>query len=246
MKKLILAGASLAAIATMPMSAQAQDSSVDWSLGVDYVTQYVFRGASLADDAIQPYVEATAGNFTIGAWASTGVGENSVFAGDEIDLYAGYSVPLDGAVSLDLGATYYHYPQSGDFFQTKDGGAGSYEASVALGFGEVALAPSIAAYYDLTLDQITLEGSVGHSVEIGEKASLDLGLTAGLTDGDIGDWEWATASAAISKPLRENVAGYIGVNYSLNSEDLLNFGKGINGNAKDNLLWMGVGVSTDF
>ena len=130
--------------------------------------QYVFRGVSLADDAVQPYVEASYGNFTVGGWFSTGIGANSVFAGDEFDLYAGYSVPLDSSISLDLGATYYHYPQGGDFFETDDGGTGSYEVSASVGFGDVPLAPSVSAYYDFTLEAFTVEGAVGHSVPFGE------------------------------------------------------------------------------
>jgi len=94
MKHLTLAAALLCATAIAP-TAYAGDAELSVSTGVDFVSQYVFRGVSLADDAVQPYVEASFGDFTVGGWFSTAIGANSIFAGDEFDLYVGYSVPLD-------------------------------------------------------------------------------------------------------------------------------------------------------
>lgn len=245
MKHFTLAAALLCATAIAPV-ASAQDAELSVSTGVDVTSQYVFRGVSLADDAIQPYAELSLGNFTIGGWASTGIGANSIFAGDEFDLYVGYSVPLDSSISLDLGATYYHYPQGGDFFETKDGGAGTYEVSASVGFGEVPFSPSVTAYYDLTLEAFTLEGGAGHSVEIGEAQSLDLGLTVGLVDGDGFSYEWATASAAVSHAFSDDVSGYIGANFALNSEDALDFDSTLNGDPKGSMFWLGTGISAGF
>ncbi len=245
MKQLTLAAALLCATAIAP-TAYAQDAELSVSTGVDFTSQYVFRGVSLADDAVQPYVEASYGDFTVGGWFSTGIGANSIFAGDEFDLYVGYSVPLDSSISLDLGATYYHYPQGGDFFETKDGAAGTYEVSAAVGFGDVPLSPTVAAYYDLTLEAFTLEGGVGHSVEIGEAQSLDLGLTVGVVDGDGFSYEWGTASAAVSHAFSDDVSAYIGANFALNSEDVLDFDSAINGDPKGSMLWLGTGISAGF
>jgi uncharacterized protein (TIGR02001 family) len=245
MKHFTLAAALLCATAMAP-AAYAEDAELSVSTGVDFVSQYVFRGVSLADDAVQPYVEASYGNFTVGGWFSTGIGANSIVAGDEFDLYAGYSVPLDSSISLDLGATYYHYPQGGDFFETKNGGAGSYEVSAAVGFGEVPLAPTVAAYYDFTLEAFTLEGGVGHSVEIGDAQSLDLGLTVGLVDGDGFSYEYGQASAAVSHAFTDDVSAYIGANFALNSEDALDFDSIINGDPKGSMFWLGTGISAGF
>ncbi|MGB3457501.1 MAG: TorF family putative porin [Litorimonas sp.] len=232
---------SLAATGAIATPAAAQD--VDWSIGVDYVTEYVFRGASLGADSIQPYVEASVGNFTVGAWASTAFGEGSAAAADEIDFYAGYSVPLEGPLSLDLGVTYYHYPQGGGLLETDNGGTGSYEFSAAVGFGEVPLAPSLAAYYDVTLENFTVEGAIGHSVGFGEKNGLDLGLTVGLVDGDGFSYEWATASVALPFAISDSASVYVGANYTLNSDDALDFNAL---NPRDELLWFGTGISTSF
>lgn len=245
MKKFTFAAALLAATAMAP-TAFAQDSEISVSTGVDYVSQYVFRGVSFADDAVQPYAELSYGDFTVGGWFSTGVGENSIAAGDEIDLYAGYSVPLNSSISLDLGATYYHFPQGGSFFSTDGGSAGTYEVSASVGFGDVPLSPAVTAYYDFTLEAFTLAGDVSHSFAIGENQSFDLGLTVGLVDGDGFSYEWGTASAALSHGFTDDVSAYIGANYSLNSEDLLDFDSIINGEPEGDLFWIGTGVSAGF
>jgi len=268
MKNLKLAAVLLCATAMAPTTSYAGDLSV--STGVDYVSEYVFRGTSFAGASVQPYAEASVGNFTVGGWFSTAIGELSSEAGDEFDLYVGYSVPLDSSISLDLGATYYHFPDAGSFFATDDGAAGTYEVSASLGFGEVPLAPSVTAYYDFTLDAFTLEGSVGHSFEVGPQQSFDLGLTAGLVEGD---YEWATASASLGHSFTDDVSAYIGVNYSISSEDTLDFGEfttlvaeldedGVAvldadgeavfleetnfGATDDNKFWVGVGISAGF
>ena len=55
MKKILIGTASFLIAATTAMPAYSQDVSV--STSIDYVTDYVFRGVSLADSAIQPGVE---------------------------------------------------------------------------------------------------------------------------------------------------------------------------------------------
>lgn len=248
MKHLTLAALLLGASAISP-AAFAQDSELSVSTGVDYVSQYVFRGGSLADDSIQPWAEASYGNFTVGGWFSTGIGENSFAATDEFDLYAGYSVPLDSSISLDLGATYYHYPQLGSFFstaieETTQLNAGTYEVSASVGFGEIPLSPSVTAYYDLTLDNFTLEASAGHSFALTETNAFDLGLTVGLVDVDNGtSYEWATASASVSHGFTDAVSAYVGANFTLNSEDFLDFDSP---EGEDNLFWVGTGISAGF
>lgn len=246
--KLLKSSAALAALtafAAMPTTASAQDISV--STGVDLVSEYVFRGVSFADTAVQPYVEATVGSLTFGAWASTGFGDTSPVAGDEIDLYASYNFALSDTVSLDAGITYYHFPQGGSLFETNGGGAGSYEASLGASFDVIA-APSITAYYDFTLEAFTVEGGISHSIAFpaNDKTSLDLGLTAGLVDGDGFSYEYGSASASLGYALSDNTSTYIGANYVINSDDALGFSRIIDGNPTDNLFWVGAGISAGF
>jgi len=243
MKKLLLGTASLIIAATAPMAAHAGDLSV--STSVDYVTDYVFRGVSLADSAIQPGVEVAVGDFTVGAWFSTGVGETSILAGDEVDLYASYSFALSDLVSTDVGVTYYHYPQGGSLFSTNDGGSGTYEVFASLGF-DTALSPSVSAYYDFTLEAFTIEGGVGHSFAAGDKTSFDLGATVGLVDGDGFSYEYGQASASLGYAFTDAVSAYVGANYALSSEDSLNYRDILQGGGKDNLLFFGAGVAAGF
>jgi hypothetical protein len=117
------------------------------------------------------------------------------------------------------------------------------------------LSPSAYVYYDLDLEALTLEGSVGHSYATSDSTSLDLGLTAGLVTADGGgDYEYATASASYGYSFTDDVSAYIGANYSLSSVDSLNFrnftdvvtGSNFSATTDDNLLWFGVGVAAGF
>lgn len=249
-----LLGASYAILAALSAPVTAQAGDVDWSIGTDFVTEYVFRGVSLGGNSVQPYVEASKGNFTAGAWFSTQVGSGSELSPDEIDFYAGYSVSLDGPVSLDLGVTYYHYPQTGALFATDDGAAGTYEVSASIGL-DAPFAPSISAYYDLTLEAFTVEGALGHSISLGEKQGADFGLTLGVVDGDGFSYEWATASAALTHAITDAASIYLGANFTVNSDDntldLEKFANPATGTAflagtDDSMAWFGTGISTSF
>lgn len=240
--KLALSTALVVALLS-PITASADELSV--STSVDYVTDYVFRGVSLADSAIQPGVEMAVGSFSAGAWFSTGVGDTSIAAGDEVDLYMGYSLGLSDTIGLDLGATYYHYPQGGSLFDTDGGAAGTYEVSAGLSF-DTALSPSVTAYYDLTLEAFTLEGGIGHSVPMSDKTSLDLGLTAGIVDGDGFSYEYGQASASVGYSFTDAVSAYVGANYVLSSEDSLNYKKLLTTGGKDNLFFFGTGIAAGF
>jgi len=233
----------LAAPLTVSTAAMAND--VSYSVGVDYVTEYVFRGVSLADQAIQPYAEASFGNFTAGVWASLSEGTGSAAAGDEVDLYVSYSLPVEGPVSFDTGLTYYHYPQGGGLFETDGGSAGTYEVSLSAGF-DAPLEPSLTAFYDLTLEAFTLEGGLSKSVPVTDAVGLDLGLTAGLVDGDGFSYEYGSLSAAFSTALGEAASAYVGGNLALSSDRTLNFDDLIAGGGRKDNVWFGVGVSTGF
>ena len=230
MKKLLLASATLAITSAAPLAAQAQDYSI--SASIDYVTEYVFRGVSLEDEAIQPGIEVAVGDFAVGAWASAGFGSDSQADTDELDLYASYGFSLSDIISGSVGVTNYIYPDGQDTFEFSLGGS-----------LDTVLAPSLTAYYDVTLEAFTLEGGVSHSFPVAPSTSFDLGLTAGLVDGDGFSYEYGSASASLGYEFAENFSGYVGANYVINSEDALDFD---GPTADDNLLWFGVGVASGF
>jgi len=181
MKKLLLGTASLMAAVTAAMPAQAGDVSV--STSIDYVSEYVFRGVSFARGAVQPGISISKDNFTVGVWTSAAIGEASVVAGDEIDVYASYGFNVSDTISASVGATIYHFPDvPGSLFDF--GGASTLEFNGGLSFN-TPLSPSVTAYYDVDLEAFTLEGGVSHSVPVAEKTNLNLGLTAGQRLWDI-------------------------------------------------------------
>lgn len=228
-----LTAASTTALLASPAMAQEAGSGVSVSISTDYVSEYVFRGVSFEDAAIQPGVEVGFGDFAVGVWASAGLGPNSLADTDEIDFYAGYGFDLSDTVSASVGATWYHFPDGGD----------SYEGYVGLGF-DTFLAPGLTAYYDIELEALTLEGSIGHSFPMAEKTSFDLGLTGGFVSVDgPGDYEWATASASVSYALSDDFSFYSGVNYTTNSESVLDFS---DPTPDANLFWTGFGIAAGF
>lgn len=249
MKKLLIGSVLLASTSAIALPAAAGDVSV--STTIDYTTDYVFRGVSLGQSSIQPGVEVAAGDFYAGIWASTGIGEASPFSGDEVDFYAGYGFGLSETLSLDVGLTYYHYPENGAIFETEGGTAGTYEVYAGLAL-DTTLSPSLYAYYDETLEAITLEGGLGHSLPLSEKVSLDLGLTAGLVDGDGFGWEYGQASASVGYAFTDDVSAYVGANFVVNSDELLvtdttiTNGVLVDGEVGDNLFFVGAGVAAGF
>lgn len=240
-------------------------SAGEWSLSTDFVGEYVFRGVTLGAESIQPGVEVTTDSgLTLGVWASTGVGENSLAAADEIDIYAGYTISLSDRFDLDLGATIYHYPQSGDLFSFGDfsdpDDASTLEFSAGTSF-DYALEPSITLYHDTSLSNTTLEGGIGHSIETGAQTSIDLGATLGYvalgddlsTNGtDVFDsYTYASASAALSYAFSDAASGYVGVNAGTSSEDTFADVSGDLtdadfGSPESSSFWYGLGLSTGF
>ena len=71
MKKILLTTAALGlSIATSTTANAGVLDGVSVSASTDYVSEYVFRGVSFANTAVQPGIEASVGNFTVGTWAS--------------------------------------------------------------------------------------------------------------------------------------------------------------------------------
>jgi hypothetical protein len=106
------------------------------------------------------------------------------------------------------------------------------------------------------LENLTLEGSVGHSFDLPRDGwSGELGLTGGHVDADSGfDYQWGTATAGLNKAISDNIAFYINGNFTLNSEDnTLGFGREVTavGTAfptadGDTKFWFGTGLSVSY
>lgn len=237
--------------ATLAPIAVAEDLSV--SISIDYNSEYVFRGVSLARGALQPGIEISKNGFTAGVWSSTAIGEASAIAGDEIDIYAGYSWAPSSIVSADIGATIYHYPDiEGNLLDF--GNASTFEVYGGLGF-DVPLSPTIYTYYDFDLEALTVEGGFSKNMPVAEKTTLDLSLTAGLVSLDNGtDYEYGAASANINYELSDSISFKLGANYALSSTESLNFrrftnlatGSDFAATTDKSKFWLGLGVSANF
>lgn len=256
MKYFITTAMALSMTAIAPL-AFAQDDGIYPTSRINSVSEYVFRGVSLGGSSLQPSTEiSTDIGITVGVWYSAGLGADSSVQADEIDLYASYSLPLEGFISAEVGGTYYHYPQSGALFETEGGRAGSYEVYGSVGLNDVPLSPVATVYYDFTLESLTLEGSVGHSLNLPREGwSADLGLTVGHVDFDNSfDYQWGTATVALNKDITDNIDFFLSGNFTVNSEDnTLGFDREVSNTGfefatrdSDTQFWFGTGLSVSY
>ncbi|WP_347304489.1 TorF family putative porin [Croceibacterium sp. TMG7-5b_MA50] len=120
----LAASTFLAATALVALPAHAQDavdppSDLTVSGSVALVSDYRFRGVSQTDEnmAVQGGITvAHASGAYVGTWASNLAGWGTFGGANmELDLFAGYAVPLgDSGVTLDAGLTWYMYPGGAD------------------------------------------------------------------------------------------------------------------------------------
>lgn len=114
-----IACAALALLSSAPAFAQEEPASpVTVSGSVGLVSDYRFRGVSQSDKAmaVQGGITATheSGAY-VGTWASNLAGWGTFGgAGIELDLFAGYAIPLNETTTLDVGLTWYMYPSGAD------------------------------------------------------------------------------------------------------------------------------------
>lgn len=146
----------------------------------DFESEYVFRGKRFTQAAFQPSVEAGyalgPGEAYAGMWTnlpinSDNVGGVSQTQGKEIDIYGGYLMPVTDMLAVDVGFTYYWYP---DAAGTGDLGR-SREIYVGVQ-GDVLLDPAVYVYYDFDLSQVVVEGSIGYSLPLVDYVGLPLSL----------------------------------------------------------------------
>jgi len=207
--------------------------------GVDittaYTTDYYFRGFQLADSIIETAVDYSEGDFYLGAWTAQPFddAEGGAEFQNELDIYGGMGFALSDTISLDVGLCAYIYPE------LDDGDTATYEPYIGVAF-DTALAPSFYVYYDVTLEALTLEGSIGYSVEIDETSSLDFGLSLGSISPDEGDSAiYYTASLGYGLAIGETASFSASVNYQDGDDEI------VGGNWDDG-FYASVGLSVGF
>lgn len=120
---------------TFPNFAQEKSS---FSVGGDLVSSYIWRGSKIGSGPnLQPYVEFSAGNFSLGSWGSFSLHQGGDFM--EADLYASYIFDF----GISLGLTDYFYQGSPYFRYDTDSASHALELNLGYELGSL----SIAANY---------------------------------------------------------------------------------------------------
>ena len=262
MKKLLIAAIASAAIGT---SAHAEKAFENLSVltSVSFESEYVFRGIQLADEVIQPSVELRADNLYAGFWASVPLEDEY---SEEINLYVGYTVPVNDKLGVDLGYMYYWYVNDDDAIAPANlGGQGfgyDFRNEVYFGvYGNMFLRPQLFFYYDINLDQIVVEFSAGHSYSlenVSEKlrnASIELGGYVGAAAADDvngsqnagspeNSYSYWGVTADLAFRIKDGLAATVGVRYAGNTDD---WTPTITPSAdKDNNFYWGASISAGF
>jgi len=216
-----------AGIAGSSLSAQ-EESSYSISMDFPFVSDYVFRGVQFAEESIQPSIELAVGDFYAGVWTSQPVTGN---VANEFDFYLGYGWALSDTWALDVGFTYYYYPEtpSGDEQQEPYIGV---SGDIGGGFSL-----SIYGYHDFETEATTFQADLGYSVEIDDASSFDIGFNFGTVSVSGGDYNYYGASATYSYALNDVAGTYAGIVYADND---------IGGGADDSFVYFVAGISMGF
>lgn len=222
----------LAALLTTGASLSADDAATpSYSITADfpYATRYVFRGLQYAEGAFQPSIKVTSGDFYAGVWASAPVDKGYEL---EIDYYAGYGFKLQNGWSLDTGLTLYTYPGLNG-----GGDKATWEPYLGLNGSFGAVTSATYAYYDLTLDVFTLQQTLGYSIPINDKTSLNWSATLGRAEPDAGSgYTYYGLGLAVPYKLSDKATVTVGAQYASHDLDW----------ADDNHLWGTLGFTYTF
>lgn len=206
-------------ISLAPVQAIANDDNLSMSITTDYVSEYVFRGVTLAGDAIQPGVSITYDDFTVGVWGSVPSGNEAEAFPDEINIYAFKEWGFGESIDLRLGGTIFHYPESGDLFEFDNDLANTIEGFVGIDF-DLPFNPGATGYYDVDLERFTLELDFGHVFTVADLFYVEPGLTLGISDAnDNLDYHWATSFLEMGVDVSKSASVYARASYSNSSAD---------------------------
>jgi uncharacterized protein (TIGR02001 family) len=216
MKKLLVIAAFLAAFSSV-------NAETNMSASVGYDSKYVFRGVELADESMTVSLDVEFDDAYLGMWTNQPITSG---IDNEFDFYGGMGFDVAEGISMDVGGTLYYYPESG-------GSSETFEIYTGFAF-DTDLNPAFYIYYDLDLEALTFEGSVGHSYEMDEKSSLDVAAFYGHVDGDGFNYSYYGASLDVVYSLSDSSAASVGVRYTNGSDDLAD------------KVYFGAAVSTGF
>jgi hypothetical protein len=191
MKRTLVLGGALAALAFAPPAAAQTEIGVDAAL----FSSYVWRGLSLTNKPVlQPAAWLSfpvgSGSLTFGGWANVDIGTydgsddisqggGTSFNLSEFDPYAEIGVGV-GKATLTAGGVAYIYPNESTVLANPDVNTVEVYGKVDL---DVPFSPGVAAYYDVDkVKGLYLEGYVSRGIPLGA-TELTLGALAGLSAG---------------------------------------------------------------
>ena len=185
----------------------AEDIGAEVSVGYD--TDYMFRGVNLGEDLLWSDVNVSTTltdglDLGVGAWYAN-VADDA--GNDELDIYAGLSTSM-GDISLDLGATYYYYPDP-------VAGEGTLEFGVGFGTSVGPFDLSLGLYYDIDLEAAYYEVGAATSFDLTDTMAVDVGGALGNFDGDTLTALTFTIGVPITLSDSASLSPYVGVNIPL-------------------------------
>ena len=128
--KNMLRTALLSCVTMLSLPAAAETLEIETS--VAFESRYVFRGIQFAGSSFQPGITLSYGKFYGGTWLNLPIGQDALNLApstNELDLFAGYSTPINETVSIDIGLTLYAFPDAMDglfdLFEEDGDGLGS-------------------------------------------------------------------------------------------------------------------------
>lgn len=134
MKKTLLTTTILAGALAAASFGTAQANELEVTANIGVASAYVFRGDVFGDDAqVSGGLDASYGMFYAGTWLSSQ--GDSTGEGEEVDIYAGISIPV-GEISLDFGYIYYAFPGAQDAqFESGAGNVSEIYVGASFPFG---------------------------------------------------------------------------------------------------------------
>lgn len=206
----------------------AEDIGAEVSVGYD--TDYMFRGVNLGEDLLWSDVNVSTTltdglDLGVGAWYAN-VADDA--GNDELDIYAGLSTSM-GDISLDLGATYYYYPDP-------VAGEGTLEFGVGFGTSAGPFDLSLGLYYDIDLEAAYYEVGAATSFDLTDTMAVDVGGAIGNFDGDTLTALTFTIGVPITLSDSASLSPYVGVNIPLDDfEDV-----------EDDTIYSGLSLTVGF
>lgn len=187
---------------------QAADRGVTAKMA--YESAYVSYGVRYAKSTFVPMIDAFAGDYYAGIWGFLPPDSYEGFKG-EWDIFGGRTIKMNDLVSIDVGGTLYHYPESPYW-------ANTFEGFFWLNFA-LPLKPKLKLYYDFTISNWIGEAMVSHSLPLSKKTSFSLSGHFGFRQpNNFQKVYYATAKADLVYSLSEKAQLSIGIRGTDNSK----------------------------